>query len=239
MKVERARQEDDARGHRAVIGSGAPAAKRFLAQGIGELCITLGVVILLYVVYQMFWTNVVSSTTTQSEIDKIKNQWATQQQALGDQQGASFAVLHIPRLGHDFMKPVLQGTDLDTLAKGVGHYDRTVMPGQVGNFAVAGHRGGHGEPFRHLDQLEPGDAVVVETASTWYTYRVRKGPYITKPSDIAVVYPVPRASGFTQPGKYITLTTCDPWWSSERRMIFWGDLESEQPKLTGPPVALQ
>ncbi|MEO9236648.1 MAG: class E sortase, partial [Jatrophihabitantaceae bacterium] len=72
--------------------------------------------------------------------------------------------------GKDFVKTVVQGTDDTSLNVGPGHYVNSQLPGQIGNFAVAGHRVGKGEPFLNLDQLRPGDKIVVQTASNWYIY---------------------------------------------------------------------
>ncbi len=58
------------------------------------------------------------------------------------------------------------------LTKGPAHYGGTQLPGEVGNFAMAGHRVGKGEPFLNLDKLKAGDPVIVETATTWFVYRV-------------------------------------------------------------------
>jgi sortase A len=86
--------------------------------------------------------------------------------------GEGFANLYIPQFGKDFAKTIVQGTSDSDLELGPGHYPSTQLPGQLGNFAVAGHRVGKGEPFLNLDQLHPGDAIVVQTASNWYVYAV-------------------------------------------------------------------
>src|SRR6202034_3278497 len=86
--------------------------------------------------------------------------------------GTGIANIYIPRLGDDYHFTIVEGTDESALDKGPGHYDGTALPGQIGDFAVAGHRVGKGEPFLNLDKLQPGDAVVVETATNWYVYRV-------------------------------------------------------------------
>ncbi|MFD0639411.1 class E sortase [Catenulispora yoronensis] len=143
------------------------------------------------------------------------------------------AILHIPRLGtgaDTSGTPVLEGVGLDVLNKAAGHYPGTALPGRLGNFAVAGHRKTHGEPFRHLDELRAGDLVTVETATAWYTYRIDTGPVIVAPSDVDVVDAVPGRPGAAPTGSLITLTTCDPWWSSTRRMIVTGHLLSSRPR---------
>ncbi|MEB3370699.1 sortase domain-containing protein [Saccharopolyspora mangrovi] len=86
--------------------------------------------------------------------------------------GTGFAQLHLPTFGPDFDFTVLEGTDLETLAGGPGHYTGTAWPGEQGNFAVAGHRIGRGAPFNDLDALPSCAPIVVETATHWYVYRV-------------------------------------------------------------------
>jgi sortase A len=147
----------------------------------------------------------------------------------------AYAILVVPRLG--LRVPVAEGVSKrDVLDKGyVGHYPGTGRPGQAGNFALAGHRNTHGEPFRHLPRLRRGDTVEVETRSTTYTYRVDLILPQTSPRDSGVIRPVPRSLtrpsyGYSEPGHYITLTTCTPDFTSRYRMAVWGRLVSGEPR---------
>ena len=99
------------------------------------------------------------------------------------------------------------------------------MPGQVGNFAVAGHRATNGEPFAHLDTLEPGDKVVVETVNQRFTYVV-DGTVIVAPTSTDVLEPVPGKPGANPKHARLTLVTCNPRWGSTERMIVSGHLVS-------------
>jgi sortase A len=218
-------------------------------------------VLFLFCAYQLFYTNVVADQAMHSEISDLRRSWAEQpapspRSAAGPaagqsgavqafdsadssgREGAAFAILHVPRLG-PAATPVVEGTSLDILARGVGHYKGAAMPGQVGNFAVAGHRKTHGEPFRYMDAVRAGDAVVVETADTWYTYRVDRDPFIVEPTDLGVVAPVPEKPWAKPTEKLITLTTCNPWWASTQRMIVVGHLVGQQPRSAGEPAALR
>ncbi|MBS2531297.1 class E sortase [Catenulispora sp. NF23] len=224
---------------------------RTTIRSLGEILITLGVVLFLFCAYQLFYTNVVADEAMKSEVSDLHKQWAEPPAArsaapaadpfdTADSQGHSgtaFAILHIPRLG-DKSIPVLQGTTLDLLGRGVGHYKDSALPGQIGNFAVAGHRKTHGEPFRYLDEMRAGDLIVVETAQTWYTYREDRDPFIVEPTDLGVVAPVPNEPGEKPSQKLITLTTCNPWWASTQRMIVIGTLIAERPRAQGEPPAL-
>jgi sortase A len=107
-----------------------------------------------------------------------------------------------------------------------------------GNFAVAGHRNTHGEPFRFINRLKAGDKVVVETAATYYVYTITSQLATTPPSNVKVIDPIPAQSGFTEPGRYLTLTTCTPEFSSVNRLIVWGKLTEERPRSKGKPDAL-
>src|SRR5690606_40138254 len=86
--------------------------------------------------------------------------------------GEPFAVIRIPRFGDDYARPVIEDTGLDVLARGVGHYVGTAMPGEVGNVGLAGHRTTYGAPFNRIHELQPGDRVVIETAAAYSVYVV-------------------------------------------------------------------
>ncbi|MFF3907296.1 class E sortase [Streptomyces sp. NPDC001848] len=147
----------------------------------------------------------------------------------------AYAVLDIPRL--HLRVPVAEGVDkAEVLNKGyVGHYPGTQQPGQAGNFAVAGHRNTHGEPFRYLDRLRIKDLVQVETGAAIYTYAVDQVLPETSARDSGVIRPVPRsvvkpAYGYSDPAYYITLTTCTPEYTSRYRLVVWGTLLSMRPR---------
>ncbi|MFE4590690.1 class E sortase [Streptomyces laurentii] len=217
-----------------------------LSRGVGELFITFGVVMLLFVTYQLWWTNVRAGQQTDKAKAEIENSW----EQGGDsgapgafEPGKGFAIMYIPKL--DVVVPVAEGiSKTAVLDKGmVGHYGegrlKTAMPAdKQGNFSVAGHRNTHGEPFRYINQLKPGDPIVVETRDAYYTYKMTSILPQTAPSNVSVIDPVPKQSGFTKPGRYITLTTCTPEFTSTYRMIVWGQLADERPRSKGKPAAL-
>ncbi|NEB04662.1 class E sortase [Streptomyces sp. SID13726] len=221
---------------------------RVVVRTVSELCITVGALIVLFVVYVLFWTGVKADHVMDDQIDTLQRQWATtaptpkasaSPAGVTYRDGQPFAVMYIPRLGFTWNKPVLQGTGVGTLKKGLGHYAGTARLGGKGNFSVAGHRRTYGDPFKDFPKLRRGDAVVLTDGTTWFTYRIDKGPYKTVPTDIEVIDPVPRKSGYTRPGRYLTLTTCDPEWGHSHRLIVWAHLDSTQPVEDGKPVALR
>jgi len=241
---------------------------RLIVRTFSELCITVGALIVLFVVYVLFWTGVRAADAAESQLDALRGQWArgaaaapaspgphaspgppassgppaptspapsTAPAAYRD--GKPFAMLYIPRFGKHWEWPVLENTEVSTLRKGIGHYAGTARLGERGNFALAGHRRTYGDPFKDFPKLRPGDAVLLTDGTTWFTYRVDRKPYRTVPSDTGVIDPVPRKSGYDGPGRYLTLTTCDPEWGSSHRLIAWGHLDATRPVSDGRPTA--
>jgi sortase A len=221
------------------------SAVRTATRGVGELFVTAGLVLLLFVAYQLVWTNFEANRAQDGVSDQIRDDW--QRPAASGQTGEvgrltdfgkGFAFMHIPRLGRRYSVPVVEGVSLDDLAKGVGHYPKTVLPGEVGNFAVAGHRATHGEPFAYLDEVRKGDAVVVETQEDWYVYVIDRTK-IVQPTDTWVIEPVPGRPDAVPTERLITLTTCNPRWASTQRLIVWGHLKSRRSKAAGQPAELR
>ncbi|MFE8962560.1 class E sortase [Streptomyces iakyrus] len=222
---------------------------RVIVRTVSELCITVGSLIVLFVVYVLFWTGVQADGVMDDQIDLLREEWSKPRPPAGGPaspekpapyaEGRPFAIMYIPRLGFTWNKPVLEGTATGTLKKGLGHYAETAQLGQRGNFAVAGHRRTYGDPFKDFPELRRGDDVVLTDGTTWFTYRIDKGPYKTVPSDIEVIDPVPRTSGYTRSGRYMTLTTCEPEWGHSHRLIVWAHLDSTQPVEAGKPEALR
>ncbi|MBT1099444.1 class E sortase [Streptomyces sp. Tu10] len=211
---------------------------------VGEVFISLGVLMLLFVTYQLWWTNIRAEQIAGKETNRIQDEWAR-----GDRKpgvfapGQGFAIMHIPKL--DVVVPIAEGIDKErVLDRGMlGHYGegrlKTAMPSdKQGNFSVAGHRNTHGEPFRYINKLEPGDPIVVETQDAYYTYEMASILPQTAPSNISVIEPVPVGSGFQGPGRYLTMTTCTPEFTSTYRLIVWGKMVDERPRSQGKPDAL-
>jgi sortase A len=213
---------------------------------VGELFITLGLLMLLFVAYQLWYTNVLAHQQAGGAANNLQKHWdegGDDRDAGAFEPGQGFAIMYIPKL--DVKVPIAEGIDKHkVLDRGmVGHYGegklKTAMPwDKKGNFALAGHRNTHGEPFRYINKLKPGDEIIVETESTFYTYKMTSTLPQTSPSNIDVIKPVPPGSGFTRPGRYITLTTCTPEFTSTYRLIVWGKLVEERPRSQGKPDVL-
>ncbi|WEH16724.1 class E sortase [Streptomyces sp. VNUA24] len=221
-----------------------PSVGVIASRVIGEVFITTGVVMLLFVTYQLWWSNIRAHQQAGREATSLQEEWKSGKRAPGAfEPGQGFAILHIPKL--DVVVPIAEGISKSkVLDRGmVGHYDansiKTAMPeDKTGNFGVAGHRNTHGEPFRYINRLKPGDPIVVETQDTYYVYDMSSILPVTPPSNVSVLNAVPPGSGFTKPGRYITLTTCTPEFTSKYRMIVWGKMVEERPRSEGKPDAL-
>ena len=225
---------------------------RTVLRGIGQTLITLGVVVLLFVVYEVYVTDLFGEQKQAAATTAVDEVWASAEasatstvvvdnpdQLVTDPRqrtptdtplgGEGFAKLRIPAFGADYVFTVVEGTNSDDLYIGPGHYDDTQLPGQQGNFAVAGHRVSKGSPFNDLGLLASCDAIVVETQDDWFVYRVlpmeeetatwagtprancdgvavQTGQYtgvfgreITAPSDYAQVLPVPHVNNTVVP----------------------------------------
>jgi sortase A len=151
--------------------------------------------------------------------------------------GQALAVLRIPRLADDHAVVVVEGTGPQDLRKGPGHMAGTAQPGEVGNVVVSGHRTTYGSPFADLDRLEPGDAIVVETRDTWFTYRVT-GSRVVRQTETGGARPVPGRPGAEPSQRLLTLTTCHPRYSAQQRLIVHAELEHRLAKTAGDPPAL-
>jgi sortase A len=232
---------------------------RTTARWAGDILITLGVVVALLLVYQLWWTNVQSASAAETTREELVADWtppavvatphatatttpstatAVPEPVTAPRVGKPFALMYIPRLRDSVWgSPVVEGVGLDELAKGVGHYPGTAMPGQIGNFATAAHRATHGELFKDFDRLKKGDRVVVETKNGWYVYEL-DADTIVKPTDTWVIEPVPGQPDVEPTEALITLTTCNPRWASTERWAWWGYLVEERTREQGPPAEL-
>lgn len=199
----------------------------------GELLITAGLVLGLFVVYSLWWTNVVADRAADKQGEKVRDTWAHDSGpgALDTKNGIGF--LHVPAMKNGEVL-VEKGTSTDILNDGVaGYYTdpvKATLPtsGKDGNFTLAAHRDGHGAKFHNIDKLEKGDPIVFETKNDWYVYKVFAILPETSKYNVNVLTAVPEESGKKKAGHYITLTTCTPVYTSRYRYVVWGELERVQ-----------
>lgn len=227
---------------------------RAVVQGLGELFITLGLVLLLFVAWQLWWTDVESGRTQQATTRSLERTWTKQlqtsppttsppttsppttrpptQPAAKVPLGRAFALIRVPRFGKDYVRPILQGTKLSVLDEGVGHYGSSAWPGEVGNFALAGHRVTYAKPFNQIADLRRDDPIVIETSTTWYVYRVVRHVIVT-PDRVDVVAPVPEKPGAVPTMRMMTMTACHPKFSARQRYVVFSRLAQTIPKAGG------
>lgn len=178
-----------------------------------------------------------------AEVEPLKiapDQFGPAQTQSSFELGETIAKLYVPRFGNSYVRNIAEGTDLEKVLNrvGIGRYIGTQMPGEKGNFAIAGHRTGAGGPMRDIDKFAPGDKVYVETEDTWYTYLYLESK-IVDPGAIGTIAPDPE--GLTNKvanQKYLTMTSCTPVYVNTERIIAWFALIEQQPSVVGMPEEL-
>lgn len=219
-----------------------PASGAWIATVVGVVLVLAGVSCLGYVGYQLWGTNLGAHRAYAHERQQLKQSWSHPDSATngskhkGDPKAATvpgdaIALISIPSIGVDQV-PVLEGTSVDVLARGVGHYRNTAGPGQVGNFAVAGHRITHGEPFANLLKMNKGDKIIVETRTKIFTYQLDEPPRNLTVEDTEgwVIEPVPGHPKQRPTQRLITLTTCQDLFHSPDRSVGFGHLVAARNK---------
>jgi sortase A len=219
-------------------------AVRWGIGALGEVLVTAGAVLLLFVVWQLFWTDVQANRAQSTTVTTLEHDFTSQPkesrppgvQPPAVRMGKAFAILRIPRFGAHYARPVFEGTDHDTLIKGVGHYIGTAKPGELGNFAIAGHRTTYGRPFSDIDLIRKGDRIIVETRTGYSVYVVLRHE-IVRPTHTQVLAPVPDQPGATPIASFLTMTACHPKYSAARRYVVFAQLVKTYTRAQGVPPA--
>jgi sortase A len=212
---------------------------RHVTRTAGEIFLTFGVIGLLFISY-LIWGTALRTDAAQRQLSNQLNlQWRQAQNPgdalkAGPEQfnvatGQPFALITIPAFGPHWRFTLIQGTALAQLDLSPGHVPGTQWPGQLGNFAVAGHRVTAGNPFWSLPSLRAGDLVYIQTQDNDYTYRVTREQTVL-PTDLRVLDPVPGHPGARPTKRLITLITCDPAWTGTHRVIVTGVLIAAKPR---------
>lgn len=233
-----------------------PGPLSMVLGGIGELLITSGLVIALFLVWQLWWTGIaahekaqaVKEQFTQTQVDspKVAGTKHTDAPPAFTQvdYGQAIGMLIVPKwygVTNNNM-PVIEGTGEDVLDQAAaGHYTDTQQVGEVGNFAIAAHRRTNGNSFRRIDLLEPGDEVVVATQDTWYVYTVETYE-IVEPHQVEVLSPVPDDPEAQPTERYLTMTTCHSLsmgeWGNDHRWIVHAKFSYWMPRSEGRPESV-
>jgi sortase A len=204
---------------------------------VGLGCLLAGLGLLGWFAWQLVGTTYLSHRAQRDVVDALEQQWDTGADAAETEHGTSRAIVRIPRFGAGYEVPVVEGTSDEALASGLGHVEGSAEAGAAGNYVLAGHRITHGEPFRDLPDLAPGDRVVVETRETVFTYELTSGgedlevPFTA--GWVLEPHPVnPDADGTHPPGDdhLLTLTTCAELFHTDERLVVFGRLVSAEPR---------
>ena len=226
----------------------SPVDWRRIVRGIGKTFITTGILILLFVAYQLWGTGLAEarsqkslqhqfqqgsgpSTTTipfegSSDVPIVTPTTAAAAPTSAPVVGNAVGIIDIKKIG--VHKAIVEGVALANLQKGPGHYPGTPLPGQKGNAAIAGHRTTYGAPFFRLDELVPGDPIVVTTQQGQYTYYVESSKAVS-PNDVSVIDPTS--------DNRLTLTTCTPRFTASQRLVVSAVLGPNQTVAAAPPPA--
>lgn len=221
---------------------------------IGELFITAGVLVLLFLGWQVWLNDLIVGNVQQNLAIEQSQTWEKGEATApapvdrpdpGDpavmaEQGddVTFGNLIVPRFGADYSRPIAEGVAvLGALANGIGHYPGTQMPGGVGNVALAGHRTGWGQPLGDIANLRVGDSIYLETSDGWYRYVFRSLEYVM-PTGVDVLAAVPSAPDAAPTDRILTLTSCNPKLTAAERIIMYSVFDTWYPRAGGPPPEL-
>lgn len=228
---------------------------------IGELLITAGVLVALFLGWQLWLNDIIVGGQQDKAAAELARSWTASQTPtkppadtsskpvtpdFGDPvipavqaNARPFAVMYVPRFGADYARTIAEGVDTDkVLDRGIiGHYPGTQMPGEIGNFAIAAHRTTHGAPFKLIATLRVGDKIYIQTADGFSTYDFRGLEYV-RPTGIGVIDKVPQGPGTSPTDRLLTMTSCNPMFSSTERIIGYAVFDSWQPASAGPPAEI-
>ncbi|OFT97691.1 class E sortase [Brevibacterium sp. HMSC22B09] len=220
-------------------------------RGFGELCITAGLILILFVVWQLWWTDIEANKDNQhlagslaekwreNPLDKLPEDPDTPVPAALPAENEAFGIMYIPRFGPNYYRTIAEGVSLEPVLNrmGMGHYPSTAKPGEVGNFAMAGHRVTYGKPLNLIAEMQPGDRIYIQTKEGVYTYTFRNYD-ITLPDATEVLAPVPAAPEYKGKDRIMTLTACNPMFSARERYIAYATLTDWSPAGTDVPKEL-
>lgn len=206
-----------------------PRKSARILNALSDVLITFAIFAIMFAGYQTVWSMYVSQSNIAEAKAEVQLKW-TEAPAAEPELHKGFALIYIPRLKDKVWElPITRGVDPDDLISGLGHYPDNALPGEKGNFAMAGHRATYGEPLANIDQLRQDDEVIIQTAGNWYVYKLVLDE-IVEPDAMWVLDPNPGGIvNKTGVEEMITLTTCHPRWGSTERWIWWGVLTEVRP----------
>jgi len=189
---------------------------------LGRSMIASGLFLLSFVGYQLWGTGIAESRAQSS----LETEFREQPPALPTY-GGLVGRIEIPSINVD--KLIVAGVDAEALKRGPGLFPGSPLPGQFGNVSIAGHRTTYGAPFSRIDEISPGDSIILETSKGTYTYIVSGEPRIVPATAVEVVATTDDTRG------ELTLVSCHPKWSAAKRIIVTANLES---KIVPEPITV-
>ena len=184
---------------------------RAVLRFVASVMIVSGTLLIADAAVTLLWQEPVSALMAERQQGKLKDAFFDPPRRVVRREplkGDAIARIEIPAIG--VSEYVVEGTDLETLRKGPGHYPETPLPGERGTAAIAGHRTTYGAPFRKIDRLKAGRRIVVDMPDGRFVYRVETTK-IVDDSDLSVLEPV----GY----KRLMLSACHPLYSAAQRVI--------------------
>ena len=147
-----------------------------------------------------------------------------------------FGRIFAPRLGENWVRPIADGVSVPKVLNrfGTGHYPESQLPGAIGNFAIAGHRTTYGAAFNDIDKFRVGDSIYIETKDGFYRYQVVRN-FTVWPTNRSVIAANPLHPGLKASERWLTLTTCTPRYTAERRLVVQAKFESFTAHGTSAP----
>ena len=193
---------------------------------VGKLMITVGLLMLGFVAYQLWGTGIKTQQAQRDLAKEYEQLTATTvptasttppEPALPNElnRGDVVGRIVMPDIGVN--KWIVAGATMDMLERGPGLFANTALPGQLGNSAIAGHRTSYGAPFSSIDQLDPGDDITVVTPRGSFTYAVTETKIV--PATAVEVLDTIDPEKAT-----LTLVSCHPKWTSRERIVVFADL---------------
>jgi len=194
---------------------------RAVLRFVASVMIVSGTLLIADAAVTLLWQEPVSAFVAEQHQSKLKTAYFDPPRRVVHRRplkGDAIARIEIPAIG--VSEYVVEGTDIDSLRKGPGHYPDTPLPGERGTAAIAGHRTTYGAPFRNIDQLKRGDRIIIDMPDGHFIYRV-EGSKIVDDEDLSVLAPV----------KYrrLMLSACHPLYSAAQRIIVYARQVRREP----------
>lgn len=184
---------------------------------VGRTMIATGVVLLLFVAYQLWGTGIAESQSQSNLANEFETVISTPvTESTLPAYGGVISRIEIPKIGVD--KYVVAGVDAKSLQKGPGLFPGSPLGGQLGNVAITGHRTTYGAPFSRIDEMKVGDEITIQTVEGSFTYVVNAEPFVVPPTQTEVARTLDRTKAT------LTLISCHPKWTSEKRIVVTADL---------------